>query len=236
MGSREISILTRSVGAKVPVRGQHGHVRTESTLETDFVLMCDFDPQVGKIESQPVTIAYTGEGGAQRHYTPDFLVEYLPDPDWVQRRRPELVETKYAQELEQKALDYALKFEAARQYAGDRGWTFRVISETDLRTPYLKNAKFLLPYIRRPAWHEAVAWDIRKALQPLGAADPRTLMAALSDDPAVQLRYLPHIWQLVAYRYIGADLEAPLNMKTALTYLGEVNYPLKKDWIHDRPF
>ncbi|MBB5235393.1 TnsA endonuclease N-terminal domain-containing protein [Deinococcus budaensis] len=235
MGSREIAILTHSVGGKVHVPGQPGSVRTESTLETDFTLLCAFDPTVEQIESQPVTIPYRDPTGRERHYTPDFLVQYLPDRDWVRRKVPELVEVKRTEDLTRRHDEYALKFEVARAYAEWRGWTFRIVTDQDLRGPYLQNAKFLLPYLRRPAWHEPTAWDIRKAMETLREAEVRALLATLTPDPEAQLRYLPHIWQMVAYRYLGADLQLPLNMRTPLTYLPHDPYPLKKDWIHDGP-
>jgi len=46
----------------------------ESSLERDFLLLLDFDPEVVLYEEQPVTINYHDDQGRRRRYTPDVLV------------------------------------------------------------------------------------------------------------------------------------------------------------------
>lgn len=235
MGVRKIPILTQSVGSKVQLPGQTGHVRTESALETNFVLLMGFDTQVERVESQPVTVPYNDPQGKAHTYTPDFLVRYFSDPVTKEPRAPLLAEVKPAAILERKRDEFAPRFSAARAYAQVRGWTFAVYTERDILSPYLDNARFLMPYIWQPAWHEATAWEIRDALKRLGETTPRGLLVTLApDDEAGQLRYLPFVWQLVAYRYIGADLQRPLTMTSTLRWLPHAPYRLRPEWIHDR--
>jgi hypothetical protein len=42
----------------------------ESTLEKDFYLLLEFDPQVETFEEQPVTITYDDSTGKRHRYTP----------------------------------------------------------------------------------------------------------------------------------------------------------------------
>lgn len=50
----------------------------ESTLERDFLIRLEVDPNVLAVESQPFTIEYV-DNGKKRVYTPDFLVTYKHD-------------------------------------------------------------------------------------------------------------------------------------------------------------
>jgi hypothetical protein len=51
----------------------------ESSLERDFLLLLDFNPDVEFFEEQPVKIVYHGAKGRRRTYTPDVLVRYRTD-------------------------------------------------------------------------------------------------------------------------------------------------------------
>jgi hypothetical protein len=59
--------------------------------------------------------------------------------------RSVLYEVKYRDDLRAHWQDYRSKFKAARRYACTQGWVFRLITEREIRTPYLKNATFLGP-------------------------------------------------------------------------------------------
>jgi hypothetical protein len=52
----------------------------ESSLERDFLLLLDFNPDVEFFEEQPVKIVYHDAKGRRRTYTPDVLVRYRTDP------------------------------------------------------------------------------------------------------------------------------------------------------------
>jgi hypothetical protein len=53
-------------------------------------------------------------------------------------------------------------------------------------------------------------------LTALEATDPASLLAAVFEDRWQQAQLLPMLWQLVATRQIGADLEQPLTMQSGL--------------------
>lgn len=64
-----IAASTKSVGA----------AQFESPLERDFIALLEFSPDVVRYEVQPVTIDWMDPQGKARSYTPDVLVEFVPE-------------------------------------------------------------------------------------------------------------------------------------------------------------
>jgi len=185
----------------------------ESTLEKDFYLLLEFDPQVETFEEQPVTITYDDATGMRRRYTPDVLIRYRRDGSG---RRPDvLCEIKYHHDLRENWLEYKPRFTAASRYAQQRGWHFRLVTEQDVRTPQLNHARFLLRYR-----HQSVdAQDVRhvlRTLSGLGITQPKTLMQTCSCERDRQARLIPVLWHLVAHGRVGIDLRKPLSMCSAI--------------------
>jgi hypothetical protein len=222
MPVRTIPKNSRSLTGKVIEFRNHRAVSFESALERDFYVLLDFDPAVTDFEEQPVTIAYQDPVGARRTYTPDVLVHYRPE---AQRdHRPVLYEIKYRDDLRTHWQDYRSKFKAARRYARTQGWAFRLITEREIRTPYLKNAKFLRQYQdRKPDREDRHRLLARLAVQ--GETSPETLLASLSPDRWEHARLLPVLWWLIAIGEIGANLAVPLTMHSCIWSL---------DWVEER--
>lgn len=174
----------------------------ESTLERDYLLLLDFDPAVARYEEQPVTLDYSDRNGVQRRYTPDVLVEYA-DGSFV------LCEVKRRDDLSQHWAEYKAKFKAARRYARERGGRFRLISEREIRTPYLGNVKFLRPY-RGYVVDPVQQAELLGTLAQGPVMTVECLLAVLAPDRDGQAHWLPVLWHLVAQRRVGADLEQPL--------------------------
>jgi hypothetical protein len=213
MPVRTIPKNSRSLTGKVIDLCSHRAVSFESALERDFYVLLDFDPAVIAFEEQPVSIAYQEPVGVRRTYTPDVLVHYRPE---VRRdHRPVLYEIKYRDDLRTHWQDYRSKFKAARRYARTQGWLFRLITEREIRTPYLKNAKFLRQYQDREPDHE----DRHRLLACLavqGKTSPETLLASLSPDRWERARLLPGLWFLITMGEIGTDLTIPLTMHSGI--------------------
>jgi hypothetical protein len=215
MPVRTIPKNSRSLTGKVIDFRSHRAVSFESALERDFYVLLDFDPTVAHFEEQPVTIAYQEPIGVHRTYTPDVLVHYRPELRNPPEHRPVLYEIKYRDDLRTHWQDYRCKFKAARRYARTRGWVFRLITEREIRTPYLKNATFLRQYHDRGPDRE----DRHRMLALLaeqGETSPETLMASLSPDRWERARLLPGLWYLIAVGEVGADLTVPLTMHSYL--------------------
>ena len=210
MPVRAIPISHRSVTGRLASRPGQPAIAFESTLERDFALLQLFDLTVETVEEQPVRIEYMGSDGRPTRYTPDFLVVYKGGA-----RAPRLVEVKYQAELEERAAQYAGRFEAARRYAFDRDWSFEVATETTIRTPRLENARFLLPYRRQSAPPDRC----HRLLERLATAEAISvgdLLRAVFTSLADQQTGLPCLWHLVATGRIAADLDRPLTMTSLL--------------------
>ncbi len=184
-------------------------VSFESSLERDFVTLMLFEPSVTSIEEQPVRIHFRSNNKAH-DYVPDFLVQFRDQPT-------RLVEVKYAEELGQKAAEFAPKFEAAANYADERGWRFEIWSDDEIRTPRLANAMFLLPFNRQepePGLAARLVRYFRTSEMPEIPADEAIKICW--DDNNERLRGKYALWHLVARRHLIADFDQVLNDQSSL--------------------
>jgi hypothetical protein len=176
----------------------------ESLLEKDYLLTLDFDDAVARFEVQPVHIPVAG---IPKGYVPDVFVEYLPDPQTGEIRKPSLVEVKSTEDLARNAEKYAPKFAAARQYADERGWEFITKDQADIRTPRLANIKFLREYRNFSPSSD----DIQTVLQHMenagGDCSSQRLMDTFAPTDDIKLYWLPVIWSMVLTRHLNTDLD-----------------------------
>ena len=123
-------------------------VAFESLIEQDYLYVLDYEAAVTAFEEQPITIEYIWEG-AQRKYTPDFLVR--------RNESRELVECKPAPLVSKE--DNQRKFAAAIDWCKTKGWLFSIVTDQDLRRgPRLANIKLLTQYARLGITSETVHW------------------------------------------------------------------------------
>lgn len=188
----------------------------ESLLERDYMLILEFDPAVESFEEQPVRIPVLGKTARATSYVPDILVHYYPDRRG-KARKPLLAEVKKSSDLERHKEKYAPKFAAAKKYAAEQGWDFRIVTEKDIRSKRLQNLKFLREFhlsMPNPA-------DAARVLDALGQSntplDMGTLFERMEVDVAERLRLIPVVWHLVATSRIAIDLDQPLTDTTSLS-------------------
>ena len=191
----------------------------ESTLERDFIKHVIFNKNVLEHEEQPLTMDFTDSGGKARRYTPDLLISYRKDLARTKDWRPLLAEVKYRSELFKHWAELKPKFRAARAYARERNWDFAVITERELRTPYLKNITFLLEF-RKHLVDEALTQLFLATAADRSPATPSSMLTFLSSDETQKATLLPTLWQLVANGRIGVDLEQPLTMSSRIWLSG----------------
>ena len=173
-----------------------GLVEHESALERDFVTLASFlDPDVS-ITSQPVTIYYL-DGHRRRRYTPDFLVVHAGRCD-------ELIEIKYEADLRMQAASLELAFASAQAWASEKGGTFRVVTEREIRSPLLIHAKRLLPLRDLPI-DEKLTEHALAAARSLQAPTFGGVLAAIPDGRAAALTT---VWRLIARGRLQIDLSA----------------------------
>lgn len=176
-------------------------------------MLLEFDQAVERYEEQPVRIHYVDAGGRRRTYTPDVLVYYRAG--LFPARSPPLCEVKYRDELAACWEEVKPKVRAGRAYARGRGWRFKLITEREIRTPYLQSAKFLRPY-RALAVNDTDVRLILDALRKVGESDPDRLLALIHHDPYKRAELLPTLWHLVSHGHVSVDLSRPLTMCSPL--------------------
>lgn len=215
MSVRKIPTNNRSITGRHAESGQE----FESTLERDLLELLNFDLNVKNIETQPLVIPYIGIDGRSHNYTPDILVHYRRDIVPAKNMPHLLCEVKYREEYKGKFRELKPKFRAARRYAKERGWQFRVLTEREIRTPYLWNARFLAPY-RRIHTEAEISLLLLDQVRRMSETDPQTLLHSLGHSRWYQARLLPVLWKLVANLEIATDLNIKLTMKSRIWHNG----------------
>ena len=215
MVARSIPKSYRNVTGRFASVKNRNPIGFESTLEKDFFLLLEFDRRVESFEEQPVTIPYHNPEGRLCRYTPDVLVRYRPVLTGQLGGPPALCEVKYRSDLREHGAEYRPKLTAARRYARDQGWRFRVVTERDIRTPRLRNIRFLLRY--RPMRVDDTDRDaLLTALRTHGTATPDALLALARLNPLRYAEALATLWHLVATEQIGVDLDRLLTPYSVL--------------------
>lgn len=215
MPVRKVPTSRRSLTGAVASRRDGRMVASESSLERDLLVLLDFDPAVERYEEQPVRIEYRDAGGRSRTYTPDVLVHFRQDIAPGSPTTPLLYEVKYRRDLFDNWREIKPKVRAGRAYARERGWRFKIITEREIRTPYLENARFLRQYLRlQPG--DGERRRLLDRLRETGESDPESLLLAIHPEPVKRAELLPALWHLVAAGEIHADLGRPLNMRSPI--------------------
>lgn len=184
----------------------------EGDLERDFMKLLTFDVNVLRYEEQPVKIYFVDADGKERSYTPDILIFYHDGST------PLLVEIKPRRFIKKNWKQLKPKFRAAIRYAKERGWRFKIISEVEIRTPYLKNVVFLLGF-RNLALNQEDLTLLSNSLHKLSEATPETLLLTITQNKTTVAQLIPSMWYLVANFRIGIDLEKPITMKSRIWLL-----------------
>lgn len=216
MPVRKIPMNSRSLTGKYAVKGRPGETSGfESSLERDFMTILDFTIEVARWEEQPVEICYQDAAGRARRYYPDILVLYRRDVVPARHMPHELCEVKYREDLRVNWAEYKEKFKAARRYAREQGWRFRIMTEREIRTDLLFNARFLLPYRRHKPGPGEIE-QLMERIERLGETTPRELLSGLSQNKWAQGRLISTLWYLLARRRLVADFTRPLSMETVI--------------------
>lgn len=188
-----------------------GEAQFESPLERDFIALLEFSPEVARYEVQPVKIEWRDAEGRLRYYRPDVRVEFCDEL----KRPPWLYEVKCREDLCAHWDELRPKFRQGIRYARKQGWVFHLVSDVEIRTPYLVNARFLLGYRNREI-PKALIEAVRHASEGLGEMSVEQILHTLSDDPWRQAEYLPAIWYLIANGHLHADLQQALTMASPI--------------------
>lgn len=215
MSVRKIPPNRMSLTGLVNSQRQGRLVSSESSLERDLFVILDFDLNVDTYIEQPLRLEYMDVLGKVRTYTPDVLVHYRKDIFPAKTMKSILCEVKYRKELFEKWREIKPKVRAGRAYAKKKGWEFRILTEVEIRTPYLQNAKFLRSY-RNLETNWNLVKQIQNMMIELRETDPETLLTAITTDRWTQAEYIPTLWHLISRQSIGTDMTLALNMKSRI--------------------
>lgn len=218
MTARKVPLNYRNITGYVHSNKSNAYTHFESSLERDALLICEFDPAVKAFSTQPRRFNFT-LNGKSRHYTPDILIEYHDG-------RKVYVEIKYRDNLKKDWLELKPKFKAAiHELKNEPNTRFKILTEIEIRTVFLKNITFLLPYKSR-AFEEYQLETIRKILlrgQPMTILE---LLSLCSTSEMEQAEFLNTLWYAVSHRIVQTDLASPLSMEN-LVWLED--YGLEED-------
>jgi hypothetical protein len=215
MPVRKIRANYRSVTGLVAVDQSARSTAYESSLERDFIRHLVFNKNVIEHEEQPLTIDFTEISGKRRRYTPDLLISYRKDDELTRDWQPLLAEVKYRSDLFKSWTELKPKFLAARAHARERNWEFAIITEQELRTPYLTNITFLLEF-RKHSVDQVLTEVLLEAMARMSPATPARVLTFLTNDATQKATLLPTLWQMIANGYIGTDLEQRLTMSSLI--------------------
>lgn len=209
---RPIKSTYGSFRSLVPLKTPSGAQWTESELETELLEQLAFAPFVFDLITQP-TINYE-IGGKRRRYTPDIAVQLHATGDDLPSRY--LIEVKRREDLERDAEKHALRFEVGRLCADHVGAVFRIMDETRIRTPYLRNARILGRHLLTELNEgEENALDAIRRQLPIDVSHAIALLATLGYAESDARHIIEHA---LARRRFNWDASVPFCDQTLITF------------------
>lgn len=210
MPRRKIPNNAFSVTGRVASRINKRMIQTESNLEYDLCVLLEFnyDENIASFEEQPVEIYYKDAAGKEHKYTPDVQVSYHQGG-----ARSYLAEVKYRKDLFKNWKEIKPRIKAGRAYAKAENMDFIIITEKEIRTPFLGNAKLLIQYKKLSLNLEHIVKMIAE-LKKTKETTPALLLNSLSPDKWKQAELIPVLWHLIANRKIKCDLNQKLTMSS----------------------
>lgn len=206
LGRRSLTGFLTS-GQKTPGFGPF-----ESSLERDYYILLEFDKKVLAWHPQPFKIPYAAENGYRKgKYTPDVAVEYTSIDHGTYLDRVELCEIKYRDELRANWSFLKTRLRAGVRYARNEGWKFRVITETEIRTPLLHNAKFFLPYRDRDTDKNYIEL-LENALSDEGISTPGSLFGLPQLQNLHRAKMISVLWHMIANGWVDANFNEKFTM------------------------
>lgn len=214
--------------------GSGGALPFEGPLEIDFYTIMSHhrvgSKLISSIETQSITIEHLSSTGRRTRYTPEALIHF----DARLRIRPVLVEVKPIDTLIEKwDQEIELKVRAGTRHARRNGWTFKVYTEREVRTPYLENVK-LLRIHRGHQFTEADLAAIQERVEKTRGISFEEMLVSLEKSKKGEARQmaLSKIYHLLAHGRISADLFRPIGYKTQLLPIGNwEERPWDKRWL-----
>ena len=209
MSVRKIRQNRLSVTGVINEKSLMSELNGESYLELDFYNIVGFDTTVKMAEDQPLRMEYFDDDSTLKKYTMDTKIIFK---DY--KTKSLLVEVKYLRDLIKKKDDYTGKFKAAIQYSAKNGYEYRILSDFDIRTSYLRNAIFFRPYRTRSVDGEIDA-KIKHILKKEKVSTPHRIIETLKTE-GEKVRVIAAMWRLISVGEVGTDLMQIVTMDSEL--------------------
>jgi hypothetical protein len=186
----------------------------ESSLERDFIRITEFDSNIDQFVEQPVVIEYKHEQKSKT-YIPDFLITYKHTTTPGKWLKPLLVEVKYREHLKRDWLELKPKYSAALKFCDQKGWKFKILTEVEIRTEFLHNAKFLQQYKNAIVDTEDYSFLLTK-IYDLRITTPKEIILCSSNNLNRRASLLYCLWYMIANTVIGVDLSNRITMDSSI--------------------
>ena len=207
---RSIEATFGSFRSLVPLRTPSGPQWTESELETELLDQLAFAPFVFDLITQPI-IHYTLDGDPRR-YTPDMAMQLHATGDDLPSRY--LIEVKRKEDLARGAETHAVRFAVGHMCAEEAGAVFRVMDESRIRTPYLRNARLLAHHLGiELSDHESDGLQVLQREDPMTIAEAIVLLGSVGYAEPDARHIIEHA---VARRFVQADLSVAFTDATVI--------------------
>lgn len=204
-GERARKVLSRSMPRTM---GTFNSIKSdrllywESQYERDFMTHLEADHSVLRFREQPITTRLR-VGGKMQRYTPDIYAEQV-NGLFVYEVKPEKKLRKYSE-----------LFEAAKEFFESHGYTYSVVTESEIHIePLLANRKFLNSYARHRIGDRAV--PAAKAILLTTGGCP---IGKLAELLRVAGESIATVYALIAGGYISAPISAaPIGPNSMVTW------------------
>jgi hypothetical protein len=208
MPARKIPLNYRNITGFVQSDKSDDYTYFESSLERDALLLAEYDKSIVSFKTQPKRFYFELEG-KRRHYTPDIFVTYNNGLNLF-------VEVKYRRDLYENWRELKPKFKAViHSLRHESNTRFKIWTELEIRTPYLKNVTFLLPYKKRPVEDYQVQ-TIHKILNRMDSLTPKELISLCSGNLITQAEFLNSLWYCIANDLVKIDLFREMTMDSPI--------------------
>lgn len=184
-------------------------------LMLDFFTILEFDAKIQYFQRQPVTLEYCEHSGIKRYFTPEFLITYRRDIQPARLMKPLLCDVMTRRDVLRNWSDWQPCVKSAHRYAQQRNWIYRILTERQIRTPYLENARLLLPYFAvrtKPEYHRILLNNLLR----LGKTKIEVLLDACSTTHPDSVDLWNSLYQLIAFGRIGMNLHKRFDLQSII--------------------
>jgi hypothetical protein len=217
MPVRKIPLRYSSLSGEKSSIKNNRRIQFESSLEADFIDLLEWDRNVKFYEEQPFKIEFFDENQKPRYYIPDFLVVYY-DSVLNEKNLPIIFEVKYSRDLEIQKEKLSPKFKAAKHFCKQENFFFKIITEKEIRTPFLENIKFLKKYRKtaKDNYIKEVSSHLIELLEKFDVSTPEILIASVSRTDEIKAVFLYNLWILISNGVIAIDMTKKITMESKI--------------------